>query len=77
VHLPRHACSLPPRMPPASCVRRAYPPPPPKTCHEAMYWAELAARCAPACLRAPQRACFRLLGPSEFGSDILSGGFRA
>jgi hypothetical protein len=27
-----------------------------------MYWAELAARCAPACLRALQRACFRLLG---------------
>jgi hypothetical protein len=68
VHLPRHACSLPHRTPPASCVWRAYPPPTHKICHEAMYWAELAARRAPARLRDPdwpaslQRACFRLLG---------------
>ncbi len=68
VHLPRRACSLPHRTPPASCVWRAYPPPAHQTCHEAMYWAALAVRCAPACLRAPdwpaspQRARFRLLG---------------
>ncbi len=46
VDLPSYACSLPHRTPPASCVWRAYPPPSHKTCHEAMYWAELAVRCA-------------------------------
>jgi hypothetical protein len=48
--------------------RLPYPPPSHKACLEDIYWAAPIARCAPACLRAPDwavsphRACFCLLG---------------